>query len=241
MNKNIPMKKVFYLFSVLLFFSCSDKNSPNEGFELKGNLTNGNGAAIYLEQLSNEGATTIDSALIDDKGEFTLNTELPEPGFYNLKVSESSFATLILDSLQKVTVSGDAGDLGNTYKVSGSEDSQLFWEVNEISKNNYHKRDSLQKVFQSQLNSQNPDQKTIDSLDKAIGFNFDLLVESHNKYLVNFVEQHLSSFASLVAIQQLDEAEYSRYYVMLDSALSAKYPNSMYVKLFHERSSQKAN
>lgn len=232
------MKKYLFFILVSCLFSCSDKHSES-GFELNGRLGNGSGAVVYLEQLTDAGAKPVDSVTADDNGAFVLYTKLPEPGFYNLKVSERSFATLILDSTQKVRVEGNAQDLGNTYRVSGSVDSEWFWELNETSKNNYSRRDSLQREFQTWLNSKNVTQEQVDSLDKVIGQHYDQLIENHNKYLVDFIDKHPGSFASLAAVQQLKEEEFPGSYKKIEKALGARYPGSVYVKLFLERSSNK--
>ena len=60
------------------------------------------------------------------------------------------------------------------------------------------------------------------------------LVEQHNKYLVSFIDKNLTSFASLAAIQQLPPEQYMDEYKKLDGGLFTKYPNSSYIKSFHE-------
>lgn len=225
---------VFFVLLVLIY-SCSNKHSESDkiGFELRGKLTDSKGEVVYLEQMSPDGLKIIDTTEVDEKGEFLFTTRLPEAGFYNVKISNRNFATLILDSTQKVFLEGNTQDLGNTYKVKGSEDSRFFWELNETSKDNYRKRDSLQKSFETYLNLKSENKKIADSLYKVIEISFAKVIEKQNKYLTEFIDSHTASFASLAAIQQLDYDQYIDYYEKLDKSLNEKYPGSKYVNLFH--------
>ncbi|MDQ3047260.1 MAG: AhpC/TSA family protein [Bacteroidota bacterium] len=231
----MKLTKIIFALSIIILAACSNTNPESiAGFELKGQLRNAHGETIYLEQLSPEGVKPVDTATIDEKGEFTMNALITETGFYRLKISEKNFATFIFDVDQKVTVKGDAEDLGNTYTVEGSPDSKLFWEVNQASANNYRKRDSLQKIFQAFMNTPGVDSVRSDSMSNVLEKPYNQYLADHNKYLQNFIELNTGSFAALAAIQQLPAEEYMSTYKKLDEGLMKKYPTSSYIKSFHE-------
>jgi thiol-disulfide isomerase/thioredoxin len=237
MNKimNMKIRTLLLLLPLSILCACDSNGSQGKGgFELKGTLSNAHGETIYLEQLSTEGLKAVDTTSLDEKGEFVMTPAITETGFYRLKIDEQNFATLILDADQKVTVKGDAKDLGNTYTVEGSEDSKLFWEVNKAAANNFRVRDSLQRVFQSFITTHGNDQKKVDSLSNVLEPAFNNAVEAHNVYLESFIAKHPNSFASLAAIQQLAPEQYMETYKKLDEGLMAKYPKSEYVAKFHE-------
>lgn len=219
---------------VLLFSACSDSNTSSDGFELKGKLGNAHGDTLFLEQMGTDGLIQVDTAMLDESGEFTMNPVITEIGFYRLKTSDRNFATFIFDANQKVSITGDVADLGNSYNVEGSEDSKLFWEINMASAESYRKRDSLQKIFQAFVNMTQMDSLRIDSMSNELEKPYTKLVDEHSQYLKSFIEKHTSSFASLAAIQQLQPDEYMDTYFKLDDGLFAKYPNSKYIKAFHE-------
>jgi thiol-disulfide isomerase/thioredoxin len=79
----------------------------------------------------------------------------------------------------------------------------------------------------------NMDSLRIDSMSKALEKPYMELVAEHNKYLQNFIEKNVSSFAALAAIQQLQPEEFLSTFIKLDEGLFAKYPNSAYIKSFH--------
>ena len=230
------MKLISFCFSifVLIFSACSDSNTSSDGFELKGKLGNAHGDTLFLEQMGTDGLIKVDTAILDENGEFTMNPVITEIGFYRLKTSDRNFATFIFDANQKVSITGDVADLGNSYNVEGSEDSKLFWEINMTSAESYKRRDSLQKIFQAFVNMTQMDSLRIDSMSNELEKPYTQLVDEHNQYLKSFIEKHPSSFASLAAIQQLQPDEFMDIYFKLDDGLFAKYPNSKYIKAFHE-------
>ena len=226
-------KTIIGAFALFTIAACSNSNSEN-GFELTGKFTNSNGETIIFEQMAPDGLKTLDTAIIDENGEIKINVTIPEKGFYRLKISDKNFATFILDTNEKVTVGGNAADFGNTYTVEGSPDSKLFWEINQASMLNYKKRDSLQKAFQEFVNLSQMDSLRVDSMSNALEKPYMALVEEHNSFLKNFVEKNTTSFAALAAIQQLPPEEFLETYIKLDEGLFGKYPNSTYIKAFHE-------
>lgn len=225
---------LFIAVAILFASACSDSNSSSDGFELKGKLGNAHGDTLFLEKMGTDGLIKVDTAILDENGEFTMNPVITEIGFYRLKTSDRNFATFIFDTNQKVSITGDVADLGNSYNVEGSEDSKLFWEVNIASAESYRKRDSLQKIFQAFVNMTQMDSLRIDSMSNELEKPYTQLVNEHNQYLKEFIEKHTSSFASLAAIQQLQPDEFMDTYFKLDDGLFAKYPNSNYIKAFHE-------
>ena len=226
---------IFIAVSVLLFSACSDSNpESSSNFELKGKLSNAHGDTLFLEQMGTDGLVGVDTAILDENGEFTMNPNINEIGFYRLKTSDKNFCTFIFDTNQNVSITGNAVDLGNSYTVEGSDDSKLFWEINTASAESYRKRDSLQKIFQAFVNLTQMDSLRIDSMSNELEKPYTQLVNEHNEYLKNFIEKHSSSFASLAAIQQLQPDEFMDTYFKLDDGLFSKYPYSKYIKAFHE-------
>jgi thiol-disulfide isomerase/thioredoxin len=225
---------------LILLSACSGSPDNSTGFELKGKFGNAHGDTLFLEKMTTTGLEKVDTAVLNENGEFTMTPDIKEVGFYRLKTNERNFATFIFDANQKVTVSGDVADLGNSYTVDGSPDSKLFWEINKASADNYRKRDSLQKIFQAFVNMAKMDSLRIDSMSNELEKPYNKLISEHNKYLKDFIEKNPSSFASLAAIQQLPPEEFMDIYIKLDEGLYKKYPNSPYIKAFHDGvSSQK--
>ncbi len=231
----MKVKKIILALPFVLLAGCSNTNpESSKGFELKGKLENAHGETLYLQQLTPSGVTDVDTTTLNDKGEFTMNAPITEVGFYRLKITDKNYATFIFNADEKVKITGDATNIGGSYTVEGSADSKLFWEVNKATVKNYGKRDSLQRLFQNFASSVKMDSVRLDSMTNVLEKPFTSLVDEHNTYLKDFVEKHSTSFAALAAIQQLPAEQFPDSYQKLDAALITKYPNSSYIKAFHE-------
>lgn len=229
------MKKLSLLaFVAITLYSCSSSDSGNSsGFEIKGNLSNSKGEAIYLEKLSQQGVAAVDSATINEKGEFLMNHYSPSVGFYRLRISNANFAMLVLDSAQKVTVTADARDLGNTFNVDGSPDTKLFLEYNKLAQGQKVRTDSLENIFRTAMVTLKLDSLRADSLSKELQKPYEVMVAQYSVILAKKIKENPNSFASIMAIQQLRPEEYLDIYKILDKGLSEKYPDNKDIKSYH--------
>lgn len=227
------MKPLFYALAVsAVLYSCSDSKNTS-GFELKGTLQNTKGESVYLEKLSQSGTVVVDSATMDDKGDFVLSNYSPSVGFYRLRINNANFAMLVLDSAQKVTIKGDARDLGNTFSAEGSPDTKLFLEYNVMAQNQKRRTDSLENIFRTALITQKLDSLTADSLSKELQKPYETMIAQYSDKVAQKIKENTGSFASIMAIQQLKPENYMDVYKALDQGLQKKYPNSDDIKSFH--------
>jgi peroxiredoxin len=235
----MKMKRIYaVILCTVVLAACHNKNinGNTSGFELSGKLGGGGaGVAIYLDRISPEGTAHLDSTKLGSDGTFSFHTKGIAKGFYVLRITESDFATLILDSNEKTHVEGNAQFLGNTYSTTGSPDSKIFCDLNQFSKLNYTRRDSLQKYFEAISNTLGGNKRRIDSLNDAIQAPYDTIVYQQVRYITQFLKANMGSFACLAAIEQLAPDKYLSYYSSLDSALLKNYPTSSYVTLFHNK------
>ena len=133
---------------VFLLNSCGGGHKKtNTTFELKGTLSDSKGETVYLERLASQKPERVDSCVLDEKGNFSFDNYVPALGFYRIKISDQNFGMLVMDSTNKITITGSAKDLGNTYKAEGSPDTKLFLEYNECSKTLQRQQDSLNEAF----------------------------------------------------------------------------------------------
>ena len=176
------MKKISLIaLAAITVYSCSTSNSGNtSGFEIKGSLSNSKGESIYLEKLAQSGVTAMDSAIIDEKGEFVMNHYSPSMGFYRLRITDSNFAMLVLDSAQKITITADARDLGNTFKAEGSPDTKLFLEYNTLAQGQKVRTDSLENIFRTAMITLKLDSIRADSLSIELQKPYEVMVSQYS-------------------------------------------------------------
>ena len=228
------MKKIIIsLSAIALLASCGDAKKTGT-FELKGTLTDTKGETIYLEKLVNPQPVLIDSAVIDEKGNFEFTNYSPKIGFYRLKTTAQNFAMLVLDSTDKVNLTGSIKDLGNTYKVEGSPETKLFLEYNTIAKKNKTQLDSLNQVFQTIVQEKKLSKTQVDSLSSTFQAPYEFIVAPYNVLLTKKIAQNASMYSSLMAIQGMDPEKFADVYIALDKGLSAKFTQDANVKMFHD-------
>lgn len=227
------MQKIILSLSTIALLASCDGNKKSGSFELKGTLTDTKGETIYLEKLTNPQPITIDSTVIDDKGNFEFKNYTPKIGFYRIKTSAQNFAMLVLDSTDKVNITGSVKDLGNTYKVEGSPETKLFLEFNDIAKKNRIQLDSLNQVFQAIVQEKKLNNKQVDSLSNTFQTPYEAIVTPQNKVLSKKIIENSTSYSSLMAIQGMDPEKYIDVYKALDKGLYTKYPLDANVVMFH--------
>lgn len=129
------MKSILLFAAVLgMANACNRATAPtsgtaatDEGFQVSGQLTNAPaGTKVYLAELGETQYISRDTATVDDKGTFTMKGAVPEAGLYQLKVDDANQVLLALNNGSEVKVSGDATQLGTSYSVQGSPDSELM-------------------------------------------------------------------------------------------------------------------
>ena len=227
------MRKITgYAVAIVLLTGCSDKKKGD--FELKGRLDNTNGETIYLEKLSSVQPVIVDSAVLDEKGNFSFTDYVPSIGFYRIKENQQNFAMLVLDSADKVQVTGNLKDLGNTYKVTGSKETTLFIEYNEIAKTRDLRLDSLNKAFQQLMETSKANDKKMDSLSRMFEAPYNAIVQKANEELIHKINKNSEMYASIMAIQALEPDKYADTYKALDKGLTKKFPNDKNIRMFHD-------
>ncbi len=226
-------KLILAVTTIVALGSCGNKNNSS-GFSLKGSLTESKGEMIYLEKLMNPKPIVVDSTSLDEQGNFEFKNYSPKIGFYRLRLSPQNFAMLVLDSADNVTITGNAKDLGNTYKASGSEETRIFMEYNEIVKGNKFQTDSLNIAFQSAMQTLKMDSLKMDSLSKIFQPPYEAIMATFNAKMAEKLMKNTSMYSSIIAIQGMEPDKFSEVYLALSEGLIKKFPNEKTVKVFYE-------
>lgn len=228
------MFKTISAIAVIVILSGCGETKRNGNFELKGTLSNSNGETIYLEKLINPQPVTVDSTVVDEKGNFEFVNYTPNIGFYRIKLNQQNFAMLVLDSNDKVKVTANIKDLGNTYKVEGSPETALFVEYNEITKKKNIQMDSLNQAFQAIVQTIKMDSLKMDSLSNIFETPFNSIMDAYNASMGEKILKNSDKYASMIAIQGMEPDKYSDVYKKLDEGLTKKFPTDKGVKIFHD-------
>lgn len=233
------MKSAFFMRNLVLFpilsilaFGCSNGKFENsEGFEISGKFENAANTQLLFEELTTNNLIPLDTIETDQSGHFLYEGSVPSPGFYILRVDRNNFITLLLEAGERVEISGDAKQLPQTYRVKGSDGSELLTELNLSQRKSYEKVDSLVAVFRDIQGSDDfLEQK------KELDMVYTRVFEEQQQFIKDFIDAHPGSLASIIALYQffgnqalLNEADHFEYFEKLALSLSEDYPDNKHV------------
>lgn len=228
--------RLFFCISlILLLFACSKEK---KNFSVNGKFSGNEGTRVFLKEMTTEELIPVDSSSLDESGNFTLKGYTDIVRFYTLYVSEDDFIILLIRGGDEIFISGDAGNLSNSYIVEGSDDSKKIRDLSSEQNKAMLRIRQLSKIFNDSIHS--PDILKIKaSLDTA----YKEIITAQRAYTYNFIRQNINSLVSLMALYQqigprqylLDPVEDFRYYEMVDSSLNILYPESEAVRDLHRQ------
>jgi hypothetical protein len=215
-------------FLIFLISGCSP-NNPNEiKTKITGSFPAFKDKTVTLSEIEINKANGLDTTRISDDGSFTFRFRRTGPGFYLVKVDNKNYVTLILDKEKNVEISSTLPNLRIDYQVDGSPDSELYRDYEMVLEANRRKVDSLSSTYNEYQRSAGFQSKRME-LDKT----YQQIFNSQRQYSIHFLENHCSSLASLLVINRrfgerriLTEKDDFKYFTLIDSCLSVKYPDN---------------
>jgi peroxiredoxin len=228
-------KTVVIFLSLFFLFSCK---SGKENFKVSGNLTGKQGTIVYLKEMTVRDLIPVDSAVLDEKGSFSLGGYTDLVRFYAFYISSNEFITLLIRPGDKITLNGEISNLSGTYQVEGSDDSQNIRELSRELNNTLSQIKNLSRILSDSVNSPN-----FDNIKAGLDRAYEEIVRSQREFTFRFIRENINSPASLMALYQqigshqylLDPVQDFRYYKMVDSSLNLLYPGSEAVQELHRQ------
>ncbi len=214
---------------VLLTVSCGKKYN----YTISGKIEGGAGKTVYLNLLLTSSQKTIDSAKMDQAGEFNLKGKVSNPTFFLLKLSEGNFATLLLDSTEHATITGSYKHFASDYTVGGSDNSSKVRELTFGYARAKAKMDSIRLLYNKHQYDAGS-QSELERMNKE----YLKIAGDYSIYVNDFVKRNPFSMASVYALyQKWDENNYvaNDFQSMKTaaSALNAVYPKNDQVKALY--------
>ena len=235
------MKRLIFfpLILLILLSGCGGHKADKNSFVISGKFMNAKRDSVYLKELTLYSMKSIDSAVVNEEGEFSFKVKPKELAFYIVKIKKDNFITLLIDKGETIDLTADARQLARTYTVSGSVGSD---KVKELKKLTIFYDDKLDSITQVYLNSKKKDnyaeiKASIDSTFKKIFFDY-------KNSLKDFINKNTGSLASIIALYQqfgrqevfkaYDKDDFA-YFEKLDNALIAAYPDNPHSQDLHKR------
>lgn len=222
------LKKYVVLASaVALMAGCQGNKTATNGsaYTIEGKLQNATPGQIYLFELGEQQFIARDTANISQDGTFTFEGKVQEPTLYRLGLDQQNGLMLVLDN-KKIKVQADASDLNGTASIEGSEDSELFQQLNAKVTETRNREMELSQQFNQAI----AEGKT----DEAEQYRQQYL--AMQKDLKNFLAQHpgsiVSVFGTLNLINPMSDFAFADSMATL---YNERIPESKYTKALNSR------
>jgi uncharacterized pyridoxamine 5'-phosphate oxidase family protein len=188
------MKKAFYfLIVVSVLFACGKKTN----FTISGQLDGGAGKTIYFNKILISNKLHPDSATLDKNGKFEFKGSTSSPAFYLLKLSSSSFVTLLVDSAENAVVKGSYKNFIRDYKIKGSIGSEILLDLDNRFFAAKAQIDSIRKLYDMHKN----DPLFSSKIEEWDAYS-NVIKTDHSNYVTSFIKRNPFSLAAVYALYQ---------------------------------------
>lgn len=209
---------LYACFAFLVLHACS---GVQQGATISGTLDNASDIMVYLQQIDENGETTLDSTMTDSNGNFTLSNPVKNLDYYVFRTGDKQLVFLVLQGGEKIKLSGDANNMDATYTVSGSKDSELIAELRRFEKKI---GDSLNQAY---LDFRELQPEKVDSFGAQLQAHY---TNSMQEFAETFIRTNMNSIVSLSVTKFLNQQTSLSLMDELGTTLQSLHPENKYVK-----------
>ena len=219
--------------SVFYLQSCTTVNE--DSFILEGHAANMIGQEIKLEELTANELIVFDSVKVGNNSKFRISGNITEPKFFLLRTETNDLISLIIHPGEYVKLGTNRDDFSTQYSVEGSPDCELLRDLNLQLERTLTTIDSIVAIHKDKLYS-----PKFDSIKHQLDDRYVEVMKIQKQYTRDFVSANYYSLSSIIALFQqagegliLDPVTDMKYFEMVDTSLTTRYPNVPQVKALH--------
>ena len=192
------MKRLLILpfIALLLLSGCKKENK----FTIEGTIDNGAGKMMYIEELTPDGPHFLDSIQLDKKGHFTYGSKYAYQTFYNLHVSEYDYVVLLPYKGEHINITGVYDSLSLSYRVEGSKESILLWQLQDYSNYGAYKLRDIVELNRQNLQTYADNEEGYKNAKKNTDSLYREAYDEQVMYITQFLEDNSGSLATLIAL-----------------------------------------
>ena len=233
---------IFLTLGFLVFVSCHragksepEKEAGSERTEINGELKNGIGRIVILEEMAAHEYIPIDTVTCNEDGTFRISFNPPQTAFYVLRIGQEGYITLLIEPGESLILKGTYG-APDHYMVEGSTGSELLMALSQK-----HKEALEALGVIARQNMEIRSSPEFAGLKMELDRQFDSVTASFHDYSLDFIHRNRESLVILIALYNLYgqglpvfHPETDLYvYKFVDSALSTRYAGFEIVDLLH--------
>jgi peroxiredoxin len=192
---------------------------------------------IYLKELNVHGMRLVDSAEISGKKRVSFRLKTDSSGFYLVGNSPRNFVSLQIEPGESISLKINSEDFSSNYELKGSKGSAILKDFNDRQKKNRSRVDSLGYAFDAAKQSGNLAivKPKLDSVYKNI-------FQDQYRFTKELILNNPGSLSVVYLVNQsfgqgliFSEDENLDLFILVDSAVSKKYPGNKHAIDHHKR------
>lgn len=188
----------------------------DDRFEISGTIEGAAGESLKLIEFTLEDALTVDSAVIDDKGNFKITGATAEPTVYMLSLGTSGIIPVLIENGQAIEIASKADEFVNNAKVKGSKGSEELISYFKAFNSFQEKVSGLNEELMPYANLPEFEAKRAEAQEKYKAYQ-----QEQKDYVKDFIDNNdngiVPVFAALYAANFISpEAEFEWYFGLLN-------------------------
>ena len=219
------MKKTFFYLLAIAAVVWSCDSTPK--FRIEGTITDAEDSVLYLEAMTLNGVDVLDSAELDDDGDFSFSHAAPSsPEFYALRINGRRI-NLSVDSTETITVNASLPTMDSDYEVSGSDNCTKIKEISAMQREVQRKITAFEKNT-SMLPGDITDsvRNVLSAYKKKIMVDY-ILKDPSKAYAYYAVCQSISDlYGTFLLFNPLNDRTDVKCYAAVATAWDGKYPDA---------------
>jgi len=220
--------RIHYFLSLLwlLVYSCS---TDKHNFTVEVDVSVSKGGLMYMAQRTLAGTIVVDSTLPDKSGTYILEGYTSQPDFYIVYFHPRQYINLIIQPGDDFRVITNATSFDVNYLVEGSKDSRLIQKMVNMQTRTLGKITEISTLYENSVGKED-----FGRIKAGVDSTYERVFAEHKQFSVDLIKNNPGSLAGLMALYQqlgrnapvFDYMKDFQYYELVDSNLSALYPNS---------------
>jgi peroxiredoxin len=221
------------ILSALLVQACSQQPgqptasaSSDQQVQIEGKINNPSAEGdVVLEKTGDQNMQIVDTLMVSSDSTFRYSLKNQAPGFYRLNLYDRQYVNLILDD-EDVSITADGNRPDGFVEVTGSEDTDYFYAINDIMRS-----------YQQEVNVLNADfmkarAEGDESAMKEVEARYQELEEANTIKIKNKIDEMGNSIAAFYAVNFLDAEKEFAYLSDMAERFQQSLPDSRYTEQF---------
>lgn len=213
------------------------KGPAKDTATVEGRLVDAKGFKLVLAEMDTRQIRPVDSVMTDAPGTFAFRPIVKETGFWLLKAPSGKVLVLVLSPGDRLTVNGSAVDFPNRITLTGPAETMAIDSFYKVTRKHEARVDSLEALLLSRQDSAD-----FLALSQQADTILGQILISQRMLETKFLSTHPAIIGNLLVLNYafgpqpvLDPRTDIAWYIRVDSALCARWPDNKHVAAHHQR------